>query len=117
MHVGCLTDIDHILVFDEGGENLEESGDVGEEWAEVQAHGVVEGGPSVFLIVIDDPEGIGVIDVIAVGEGGLFFGLEVDYLVVGGDLILRDELHDHVLVDIVALIVEDYCNPQKIHQF
>lgn len=38
-------------------------------------------------------------------------------MVIAGHLILGDDFHDHILVDIVPLIVEDDSNPEEIQQF
>lgn len=71
----------------------------------------------VILFVFSDPHSEGVADVVTQTERYGLFCLEIYDLIVGGYLILRDQLHHHVLVDIVALIVEDDCDSQKIHQF
>lgn len=116
MHIGCLTDIDYILILDQGGKDFEEDGDIAQLRWDIEIEGELEGSPTVLFTIIVDPYSIGVVDGVAETEWGIFFGLEVDDLVVGWDLILWDELHDHILVDIVALVIEDYCDSQKVHQ-
>lgn len=113
MHVWCLTDIDNVLVFDEGAKYLEKCCDI-EELRRHIKDGVVLDGLVVkhwvfsyqyFQLVFNE-----------VGNTPHFqvLSLEVDDVILATNLILRYNFHDDVLVDVVTLVVEDHNNAEEV---
>lgn len=109
MHVRALTDVDHIFVFDQGRKYLKERANVKEFRSHIQVW-VVPCRNKVTLLVSSNPSFITVLDPI----GQLIISFEDDYLILAWDLILGNYLHDHILVDIVPLVIKNNNNSQKV---
>ena len=113
MHISSLTNIDNILVLDESTEGLEEGGKVEELRWDIK---ILIGG-SRYLILLDILiEPIFSISGDLSWDGISIFLLlgKVDNLIVAGNLILWDDFHNHILIDIVSFIIEDNCNSEEI---
>jgi hypothetical protein len=66
-----------------------------------------------MLLVFLDPAVVAELDSV----WQFVFSFENDDLILWGDLVLWDDLHDDVLVHVVAFVVEDYNYSQEIEQF
>lgn len=83
MHVGCLTDIYHILILDQGRKDLKESGHIAQLWRNIEIERVLEGGLAILTSILSYPYSIRIADGVAETEGGLFFRFQVYDLVIG----------------------------------
>ena len=113
VHVASFPDVDHILVLYQCAEDLEEGGEVEKLRRYVERFiGLV--GISVVFFVLTEPILPFASDVTGNGGEVGFLLSKVDSVVVAGDLVLGYNFHDHILVDIVTLVVEYDCNSEEI---
>lgn len=111
VHVGALADIDDVFVLDQSGEDLEEGSNVEQLGTDVQV-GVSPDGEEIVLFVKVHP----MLEAAGYPLGEAVVSVEDDDLVLAGDLVLGDDFHDYVLVDVVALVVEDDYDSEEVQK-
>ena len=116
MHITCLTDVHNVLILNESAKDFKEGSQV-EEFRRNIKFFISSGGLVIVIKVFFKPFFPILEYLLRKSVLQFLFFCEIDNFIITGDLILWYDFHHHVLVNIIALIVEDYCNPQKIKQF
>lgn len=115
MHVFSLTNVDNIFILDEGTKNFKKRSKIEQLWWDIQIT-VLNSGHLIAIQILLEPFFPPLRNSSGETSCHFFFFSQVYNLIITGHLILRNDFHDHVLIDIVPFVIKNDRNPEEVKE-